>query len=79
MVKEDTLFHLVQRLGLAAATVDLSQSRHARLHLVTQHVSVDLLAVEFIVRVGVRAWTHQRHMASQHVENLRQFIQRTLS
>ncbi|MNZ83638.1 hypothetical protein D3C78_1023710 [compost metagenome] len=73
----DTLLHLVQRIRLAAPAIHLCPAGNTRLHLVTQHVAADLGAVFLVVRHRMGAWADDGHVAKQHVDELRQFVQRS--
>ena len=68
--------HLLDRLGLAAQAVDLRQAGDAGAHLVADHVAVDQLAVHLVVRDGVRARADDAHAPLQHVDELRQLVER---
>ena len=70
------LAHLVEGVGFAAQAVDLRPAGDARLDLVAQHVALDQLAVLLVVGDGVRARPDDAHAALQHVDELRQFVQR---
>ena len=59
-----------------APPVDLRPARDARLDLVAQHVFQDLRPVLLVVRDGVRARPDDRHVAPQHVNELRQLVER---
>ena len=79
VIEKDTLLHLVDGFSFAATTVDLCEPRNARLNLVPQHVAFDLFAIIFVVSIGMRPRTNQRHRSFHHVEQLRQLVQRRLS
>src|SRR5690606_30409548 len=68
--------HLVHRLGLAARAVDLGPAGDARLDLVPDHVALDELAVGLVVGYRMRPWADHAHAPLQHVEELRQFVER---
>src|SRR5882672_1343980 len=74
----DARLHLVERVGFPAQTVDLRQTRDPRLDFVTDHVALDEAAVHLVVRHRVGAWADHAHAALQHVEKLRQFVERGL-
>src|SRR5690606_38425828 len=71
-------FHFLETLGLAAKTVDLRPPRDPGTHFVTEHVAVDELAILLIVRDRVRPRADEAHAPEQHVEQLRQLIERCL-
>src|SRR5258706_150375 len=72
----DAPLHLVHAVGLAAETVHLRPPGDAGTDLVADHVALDELAVELVVRDGVRAWADHAHAALQHVDELRQVVER---
>jgi hypothetical protein len=72
----DARFHLVQRGGFTTQAVDLGPAGNARLDLVAQHVALDHLAVLLVVRDRVRARADDAHPSLQHVDELRQLVQR---
>src|SRR6185503_13290269 len=78
-VEIDARLHLVQRFGFAAVPVYLRPARDSGLHLVAQHVSLDELAIELVMRDGVRSWTDDAHATLEYVEELRQFVERSAS
>lgn len=75
----DAHFHLFQRFGLAPPTADLRPAGNAGLDLVAQHVAADQLAVLLVVRHRMRPRPDHRHRALQHIEELRQLIERGLA
>src|SRR5690606_4366793 len=72
----DAALHLVQGLRLAPQAGNLGQPGDARGDAVPDHVSLDALAVVEVVQHRVGARPHQGHVAAQHIEQLRQFVQR---
>src|SRR6185436_10030427 len=72
----DARLHLLDRDGLAAQAVDLGEAGNSGLHLVADHVAADQLAVELVVRDRVRARADHAHAPLQHVDELRQLVER---
>ena len=72
----DARLHLVERAGLAAVAVDLRPAGDAGLDLVADHVALDQVAVDFVVRHGMRARADDAHAPLQHVDELGQLIER---
>src|ERR1044071_9510239 len=64
----DAPTHVVERLRLAAATVDLREPRDAGGDLVTHHVATNELAILLVVRHGVGPRADEAHAALQHVD-----------
>src|SRR6185312_147561 len=75
----DTLRHLLQGLRLASQAIDLCQARDARPNLMPDHVAIDELTVELVVGNGMRTGPYQAHLSLQHIEELRQLIERALA
>nr|GEU28033.1 hypothetical protein [Tanacetum cinerariifolium] len=75
----DARFHLVERVGFATQAVHLGPAGDARLDLVTQHVTLDQLAILFVVRDRMRTRTDYAHASLQHVDELRQLVKRRLA
>lgn len=48
-VVSDTPGHFVEGFGFAPETIDLCETGDARLHLVTQHITLDLTAIKLIM------------------------------
>src|SRR5947207_2635982 len=74
----DAGLHLVERIGLPAQTVDLSQPGDSRPDLVPDHVALDQAAVHLVVRHRVGARADDAHAALEHIEKLRQLVERGL-
>src|SRR5581483_12028709 len=66
-VVANALGHLFQGLGLAPQAIDLGEARDAGPHLVADHVPVDELTVELVVRDGMGSRADQAHLALQHI------------
>ena len=78
----DAGLDLVGRIDFAAPAVDLSPAGDAGLHLVAGEIAIDHLFPELVFGVGidgVRARSDQRQVALQHVEELRQLVDRSLA
>ncbi|MCY1374814.1 hypothetical protein D9M69_621780 [compost metagenome] len=71
----DTLLHLVQGIGLTSPAIHLRPPCDARLHLVAQHVAVDLGPVLLIMCHRVRTRADNGHIPKQHIDELGEFIQ----
>ena len=72
----DALLHLVDGFGFAAQPVHLRPAGDSRPDLVPDHVAADELAIDLVVRNSVRPRADEAHLALQHVDELRQFIER---
>src|SRR5256885_8070771 len=70
----DARAHLVVGVGLAAEAVHLRPAGDAGQHVVAARIARDLLLVFSIVRKRVRARANQRHVALEHVDELRQLV-----
>src|SRR4051794_2343827 len=66
----------VAQRGLAAEAVHLRPAGHARLDAVAVRVAVDLLLEQPDVGGALGALAHDRHLATQDVEELRQLVER---
>src|SRR5439155_10630234 len=75
----DARLHLLDRVGLAAEAVHLGEAGDSRPHLVADHVAADQLAVELVVRHRMRPRPDDAHAALQHVDELRQLVERGLA
>src|SRR5213075_809098 len=75
----DTRLHLVDGVGLAAKAVDLREAGDARSHRVADHVAADQLAIELVMRHGMRPRADHAHASLQHVDELRQLVDRGLA
>ncbi|MCY1546645.1 hypothetical protein D9M68_826510 [compost metagenome] len=73
----DTLLHLVQRIGLTSPTIHLRPAGNTRLDFMAKHVTVDLRTILLVMRHRVRARPDNGHIPKQHIDELRQFIQRS--
>lgn len=69
-----TLLHLPKFLGLATIACHLCPSCDAWFGEVAHHVLVDDGAVYLGVVQHVWSWTHDTHVASQHIEELRKLV-----
>src|SRR5438046_7755292 len=74
----DASLHLVERIGLPAQTVDLRQPGDPRPDLVPDHVALDQPAVHLVVRHRVGARADDAHAPLEHIEKLRQLVERGL-
>ena len=72
----DPALHLVQRVGLAAQTVDLCPAGDARLDLVAAEIAVDHRRVLLVEGNRVRSRPDDRHLAAEHIDELRQLVKR---
>src|SRR5277367_5006189 len=68
--------HLVERRGFAAQSIDLRPAGDAGTYLVPNHVAVDELSVFLVVSNRMRPRSHETHLALEHIEYLRQLIER---
>src|SRR5690625_5034365 len=57
--------------------MDLSPAGDARLDLVARKIPTDLYREFLVMAERVRTWPDQRHAPLQHIEELRQFIDRS--
>ena len=73
----DAQLHFFHRLGFTPMPGDLGQPGDARLEAMTSHVGAHLAGVINVVGDGMRARADQGHLAEQHVEQLRQFVDGT--
>ena len=75
----DAAEQLLLGLGLAAPAADLGEAGQTRAHAMARRVvrrdHLERLAAGARAR-SMRPWPDQRHVAAQHVEELRQFIER---
>src|SRR6185312_7633806 len=72
----DARAHVLYAHGLAAEAVDLRKPGDSRRDFVAHHVALDELAVLLVVSDGVRTRTDEAHAPLQHVEELRELIER---
>src|SRR3569623_1896294 len=72
----DATFDRGARRGLAAEAMDLRPACNPRLDALAMGVDGELLAQLLIVRNGMRSWTHEAHLTDQHVDELRQLVDR---
>ena len=56
------------------ANHSLGPIRDTRFDVLPDFVVLDRLCIKFVMGLGMRAWAYQRHLADQHVEQLRQFV-----
>ena len=68
---------LLERVDFAPKTIDLSPAGDAWFDAMAMEILLDRVAIEAIAgfhchRVGARA--NQRHIAAQHIDQLRQFV-----
>src|SRR4029079_4751833 len=70
----DPLLHQLETGGFSAETIDLSPAGQAGLHVLPECVIGDELGVPVIVGYGMRSRTNDRHIAAQHVHELRQLV-----
>ena len=75
----DARLHLVQGAGLAAVAVDLCPAGDAGLDLVSDHVALDQVAVDLVVRHRMGARPHDAHAPLQHIDELGQLVQGILA
>ena len=69
-IKSHPVFNVRQFCNLAPVTFYLAQSRNARLHKVSLHISVHHLGILVSVLHHVRPRTHDAHVAQQHIYEL---------
>src|SRR5690625_3858398 len=72
----DASSDLVDRVGLSTEAMDLSPAGNARLDLVAREIATDLFREFLVMAERMRPWSDQRHAPLQHVEKLRQLIDR---
>ena len=72
----DPGLHLVEGAGLAAVAIDLGPAGDSGLDLVSNHITFYEVAVDFVVRYGMRAGADDAHAPLQHIEELGQLIER---
>src|SRR6185295_3199975 len=72
----DAPLHLLDRVGLAAKAAHLREAGDAGPHLVADHVAADQLAIELVMGDGVRPRADHAHAPLQHVDELRQLVER---
>ena len=70
----DAAAHLVFGRCFAAEAVYLRPAGDAGLDVVTTGIELDRTVVELIVNQRVRTRSDERHVAAQHVQKLRQFV-----
>ena len=75
----DTRLHLVEGSGFAAIPVDLGPAGNTGFDLVADHVAFDQIAIDFIVRHGMRAGADNAHAPLQDIDELGQLIHRILA
>ena len=68
--------HLFQRVRFPAPAVDLRPAGDPGLDLVAQHVTVNQAPELLVVSDRMRPRPDKRHFAAQHVEELRQLVER---
>ena len=69
---------LLRRINLAAQPMHLGPPSHARSHAMAMKIVSDRFVIEPLAgfhRHHMRSRTDQRHVAAEHVEELRQLIQ----
>src|SRR6185437_12664432 len=72
----DPGLHLVEGAGLAAVAIDLGPAGDSGLDLVSNHITFYEVAVDFVVRHGMRAGADDAHAPLQHIDELGQLIER---
>src|SRR5690606_38189419 len=72
----DAAPHLGEVGGLPPAAVDLRESRDAGRGFVAHHVAVDEPSILLVVRDGVGPRADEAHPTLQHVDELRQLVER---
>src|SRR5581483_9471288 len=73
------LLHLLERAGFSAITINLGPAGDAGLDVVAEGVVADDLLIFGVVGGRVRAGAYQRHVTLEHVEELRQLVDRGLA
>ncbi len=68
-------FDAVARAGFAAVARNLSETRETGLYLVTARVGVDHRGESLVMFGQMRAWTYERHLALENIDELRQFVE----
>src|ERR1700712_4004989 len=71
----DASLHFLDAISLAAKSVDLGPAGNARLDPVTMDVTRYDLLIKIVMLKGMRTRSHYRHVAAQHVEELRQLVE----
>src|SRR6266702_8498702 len=74
-IELDAAHHLFDAVGFAAIAVDLRPPGDARLDPVAVHVALHQILVDVVVFERMRTRTHHRHLAAQHVDELRQLVE----
>src|SRR6187401_2729425 len=64
-----------RQVGIAAQIVDLCPSGDSGLHQVSLHVAGNLGAEDLHQLRPLRTWANDGHLASQHIDELREFVQ----
>lgn len=71
-----TVFHIIERTGLAPAAIDLSPSGDSRLGKMAHHIVANQTIVHVSVVFHVRSRPYDRHVAFQYIDELWQFVDR---
>src|SRR5208282_1031773 len=64
----------INGLRLSAGTINLRPAGDSGLHMVSECIDGDPSLIFAVVRGCVRPWADQRHLATQHIEKLRQLV-----
>ncbi|MNL44766.1 hypothetical protein D3C87_1673620 [compost metagenome] len=76
------LHDLFDRIGLAAPAIDLGPAGHARLDTMARKIALDRLIIELVGGLGLQsvgAGADDRQLPLEHVEQLRQLVDRGLA
>src|ERR1700744_2914649 len=71
----DAPLHLLDAVGLATKAVDLRPTRNTRLDPVAIDIARDHFLIEVVVLECMGTRSYDRHVATQHVVELRQFVE----
>src|SRR3954466_12780209 len=75
----DAFLHALQCRRLAAITINLRPAGNARLHVMAEGIAADQLGEMIVVSRCMRARSDNRHLAFQHIEELRQLVDARLA
>lgn len=78
-VLTDAVFHLIEFLGLATATVHLCPTGNARLQQMAHHVFVYQCRIFLGMLEHMRTRTDYRHVSQEYIDELRQLIDAALA
>ena len=70
----DPLPHFIECIGLAAQAIDLSPAGNSRFDVMAPEHLADMIGEHTVVGDRMRTRPHNRHLATQDIQQLRQFI-----